>query len=114
VNRSQNQGPPEPRGFATFDLDVALALLARMSADFGARVTDMDVGPEGMRYVVDVPTWGRALARGTERAVRNEARIRRVKERTDGVHRFVLLNRAGVSATREHLQSLRERRPGAS
>ena len=51
----------DPGRFASFDLDVALALVGRFVSDFGATVIDVDYDTRGVVFVMDVPEWGRLL-----------------------------------------------------
>ena len=99
----------EPKPYASFDLDVALALLSQMSKEFGARVVDVDGSPDGMIYVVDVPRWGRALARGTERVAKNQRQIGRNRELVAELRRVAGETAVGVRRTEAELRALRDR-----
>jgi hypothetical protein len=97
----------EPGPFATFDLDVALALIARMSREFGASVRDVDTEGERMVYVLDVPRWGRAVARGTDLAVRNGRLIRDNQAHIEDCRQAILRNRDGMRQLDASLESFR-------
>jgi hypothetical protein len=97
VGRRQEPGP-----FARFDLDVALALVARLTRDFGATVVDVDGDGNDVLYMMEMPAWGRSQARRGELIARNRRQVFAIREHCREVREHVL-------ATHDEQRSLVER-----
>ena len=99
----------QPGPLATFDLDAALAIVSRLCTDFGGSVVDVDYDGTDMRYVVDVPNWGRSVAKRSDLVVRNRTHGRVVSEHCHTVRRWLSEARPWTEARNEATRELRAR-----
>ena len=104
MSRTRQPGP-----FTTFDLDAALAIVSRLCTDFGGSVLDVDCDGTEMRYVVDVPNWGRNVAKRSDLVVRNRVHGRVVSDHCHTVRRWLSEARPRMDARNEATRALRKR-----
>ena len=104
MRRTRQPGP-----FATFDLDAALAIVSRLCTDFGGTVLDVDCDGTEMRYVVDVPNWGRNAAKRSDLVVRNRVHGRVISDHCHTVRRWLSETRPRMDERNEATRALRKR-----